>query len=44
MVDRNSPVYQTGRIVGRLVLVGLGYILGKRLGILPIDKGFPEKK
>jgi hypothetical protein len=43
MVDRTSPAYQAGRIVGRLLLIGLGYFLGKRWGRRPIDKGFPEK-
>jgi len=44
MVNRDSPVYKAGRIVGRIILVGLGYILGKRWGRKPIDKSFPEKK
>ena len=44
MVNRNSPAYKTGRFVGRLILIGLGYVLGKRWGRRPINKGFPEKK
>jgi hypothetical protein len=44
MVNRDSPAYRIGRLVGRFVLIGLGYILGKRWGRRPIDKGFPEKK
>ena len=42
-VYRESPAYKTGRIVGRLILVGLGYIFGKRWSRKPIDKSFPEK-
>lgn len=44
MVNRDSPSYQAGRIVGRCILIGLGYMLGKRWGRKPIDKSFPEKK
>ena len=44
MINRDSPAYQTGRVVGRLILIGLGYILGKRWGRKPIDKSFPQKK
>jgi hypothetical protein len=44
MVNRASPAYATGRFVGRLLLIGLGYVLGKHWGQRPIDKGFPEKK
>ena len=44
MVNRDSPAYQAGRIVGRILLVGLGYILGKPWGRKPIDKSFPERK
>ena len=44
MVDRSSSAYQAGRIVGKVILVGLGYMLGKRWGRKPIDKSFPEKK
>ena len=43
MVDRNSPAYKAGRLVGRLILIGLGYIAGKRWGRKPIDKSFPKK-
>lgn len=44
MVDRNSLAYKTGRFAGRLLLMGLGYIVGKRWGRKPIHKSFPEKK
>jgi len=44
MVNRDSPAYQAGRVAGRLILLGLGYIFGKRWGRKPIDKSFPEKK
>ena len=44
MVNRDSPSYQAGRIVGRFILIGLGYMIGKRWGRKPIDKSFPEKK
>jgi hypothetical protein len=43
MIDRSSPAYRAGRFVGRLVLIGLGYMLGKRWGRRPLEKGFPEK-
>ena len=44
MVNRDSTAYQAGRIVGKLILVGLGYLLGKHWVRKPIDKSFPEKK
>ena len=44
MVNRESPAYVTGRFVAKLLLIGLGYVLGKNWGRRPIDKGFPEKK
>jgi hypothetical protein len=44
IINRDSPVYQAGRVAGRLILIGLGYMLGKRWGRKPIDKSFPEKK
>lgn len=44
MVNKNSTAYQAGRLVGRLVLITLGYIVGKRWGRKPLDKSFPEKK
>ena len=44
MVNKDSPAYKAGRLVGRAILMGLGYILGKRWGRKPIDKSFPEKK
>jgi hypothetical protein len=43
MVNRESPSCVAGRIVGRLILIGLGYVLGKHWGRKPIDKGFPKK-
>ena len=30
MINRDSPAYQTGRVASRLILIGLGYILGTR--------------
>ena len=44
MVNRDSPAYLAGRVAGRLILIGLGYMIGKRWGRKPIDKSFPEKK
>ncbi len=44
MVNRNSWAYSTGKVVGRLVILSLGYLLGKHWGRRPIDKGFPEKR
>lgn len=43
MVNRQSPAYKAGRVAGRLILLSLGYILGKSWGRKPIDKSFPEK-
>lgn len=44
MVNRDSLAYKAGRLVGRVILISLGYIVGKRWGKKPIDKSFPEKK
>ena len=44
MVKRDSPAYQAGRIVGKVILIALGYIVGKRWGRKPIDKFLPEKE
>ena len=41
MINRNSFGYKSGRFVGRLILIGLGYFLGKRFGVKPIEKPFP---
>ena len=43
MVNRDSLPYKAGRIVGRLILIGLGYVVGKHWGRKPIDKSFPLK-
>ena len=43
MVKRDSVGYKIGRFTGKLLILGLGYILGKRWARPPIDKGFPEK-
>lgn len=44
MINRDSPAYNAGRLAGKLVLLGLVYLLGKRWGQKPIDKSFPKKK
>ena len=44
MVNRNSKAYRIERFVGKLILIGVGYIAGKRWRQKPINKGFPEKK
>lgn len=44
MVNRQSKSYKVGRLVGKVILIGLGYIVGKSWGRKPIDKSFPEKK
>jgi|APDOM4702015248_1054824.scaffolds.fasta_scaffold192730_2 hypothetical protein len=44
ILNRNSLAYRTGRLAGKIILLGLGYIVGKRWGRKPIEKGFPEKK
>jgi hypothetical protein len=36
MVNRNSKGYQAGRLFGRLILLGLGYLVGKYWGRKPI--------
>ena len=43
MINRNSPAYKAGRFVGRVILLGLGYLAGKHWGRKPIKKSFPEK-
>jgi hypothetical protein len=43
MVSIDSPAYKTGRFAGRLILLGLEYLVVKRWGRKPIDKSFPEK-
>jgi hypothetical protein len=42
MVDRNSGSYKVGKFVGRVGLIFLGYLLGKRWGRRPIND-FPQK-
>ncbi len=42
MVNRDSPTYQAGCLVGSLI--SLSYIIGKRWGRKLIDKSLPEKK
>lgn len=32
MVNSDSTAYKAGRVVGRLIILGLGYVIGKRLG------------
>jgi hypothetical protein len=32
MINRDYPAYKTGRFAGRLILIGLGYLLGKHWG------------
>lgn len=44
MINRESTAYRIGRFCGKLVLIGLGYLIGKRWTQRPINKGFPEKK
>lgn len=44
MVNRQSPAYAVGRFVGKVILIGLGYVLGKKWGQKPLHKGFPKKK
>ena len=43
MVNRNSKAYRLGRAVGRIILIAVGYVAGKRWGRRPIDQ-FPPKK
>ena len=43
MVNRESSAYKTGRIVGRFLLIGLGYFIGRHWGRKPINPS-PENK
>jgi hypothetical protein len=42
-MDRDSLGYRAGRLAGKLILVGIGFLFGKRWGRKPIKKAFPEK-
>ena len=44
MVNRNSLAYKAGRVIGKIILIGLGYVIGKRWGRKPMKKSFPKKK
>jgi hypothetical protein len=44
MSNRNSFGYAVGKFLGRIAVLGLGYILGKKWGQKPIDKGYPKRK
>lgn len=43
MIDRNSKGYAFGKFLGRVTILIVGYIFGKKWGQKPIDKGFPKK-
>ena len=43
MINRNSKAYRFGKFVGRIALIGVGYLLGKRWGRRPLDN-FPERR
>jgi hypothetical protein len=44
IVDRNSFAYRAGRLAGKVLLIGLVYLLGKRgLGKNPLDE-FSRRK
>ena len=42
-MNLDSLAYRAGRLVGKVVLISLGYIMGKRWKQKPMDKSFPEK-
>ena len=42
MVNKNSTAYRIGRVVGRVGLIVVGFLFGKRWGRRLIDS-FPEK-
>ena len=45
MVNRNSWAYSFGRATARLTLIGVGYLVGKRIWKQkPIEKSFPKNK
>ena len=44
MRNRDSLGYAVGKFLGRMAILGLGYILEKKWGQRPIDKGYPKKK
>ena len=44
MVNRNSWAYTLGRGAARLTLIGIGYLIGKKIWKQkPIDEHFPTK-
>ena len=42
MVNRDSKAYRFGKFCGRVVLIGIGYLIGKRWGRRPIDDFRPK--
>ena len=43
MMNRNSLPYRISRVVRKVFLIGVRYMLGKRWGHCPI-KSFPERR
>ena len=43
MINRNSFPYRAGKFCGRVALLVVGYLIGRKIGQKPIDK-FPKKK
>jgi hypothetical protein len=42
MVNRDSTAYRLGRLIGRLGLISVGFLLGKNWGRRPFND-FPKK-
>lgn len=42
MVNKDSYGYRIGRLIGKAILLTVGYLVGKRWGRKPMDKSFPE--
>ena len=43
MINRDGMGYRLGRLAGRISLIVIAYVFGKKVGRKPIDK-FPKKK
>ena len=44
MVNRNLWRYSAVKFTAKITLIIIGYLIGKRWGRRPIEKGFSEKR
>jgi len=44
MVKQDSLGYRVGKLIEQIAILGIDYILVKKWGQKPIDKGYPKKK